>query len=169
MRYLMGQDSQHPFYSGANVNTIRLNRETPLGLFSSCHANKYIVTEDFGKKIAIVLEHDSIPQFNWRVLGKVSLDWVNWQGPFWLSGTNAALHQGPPMSAGTIEVGDGFAGLDCIGRSGKLSSINLGYAGRRGSDFCEYDGWAIHSLIADSPFFVKSPAGYNLRESQRLE
>jgi hypothetical protein len=157
MRYLMGQDLKQPFYSGADRVDTRLNSKAPFGLYLSHAGNKYIVTEDFETKIAIVLEHATIPQFSWRALGKKTLDSCEWQGPFWLSATKAAFDQKAPMSLGTIEVGAGFAGLDCEGPDGEINSINLGYAGTRSSHFCEYDGWAVHTLTSDRPVFAKSP------------
>lgn len=154
MKYLMGQDPSYPFYSGANFNSMHLNQVSPFGAFISHSGNKYIVTEDFGTKIAIVLKHDSIPQFSWIPLGKKTVERANWQGPFWLSATHAAIHQGV-YAPGIIEVGDGFAGLDCTAPSGDLNSINLGYAGPRGSHFCEYDGWEVHTLACSRLFFKR--------------
>jgi len=74
MKYLMGQDLQHPFDSGASLTTRKLNRNAPFGLFESDGGNRYIVTEDFGIKVAIALKYTELPRYSWFGLYKETVD-----------------------------------------------------------------------------------------------
>jgi hypothetical protein len=52
-----------------------LNRDADYGLFEACNGNKYVVTQDFNLKIAVVLTHCHVPPFTYKVLGQQPIEY----------------------------------------------------------------------------------------------
>lgn len=122
---------------------------TPCGLFKDFDGNKYLITdhyvdeEDCVLGVAIALAHSDLPRFTWQVLGPEPLGRGRWYGPYRIRFVDALARECGMGHPGVITVGDRHASIQCTDKAGKCHMISLGYVGRKGLLFKDFDGWMI--------------------------
>lgn len=131
-----------------------LDRDTSFGLFGACNGNRYLITQDFDRKVAIALSHSSLPPFTWQFLNETPLEYGKWLGGYRLQLTHTVPDT---QDIGIMQIGDRCSGLQCVGLGGHPNSINLGHVGRRGWDMVDYDGWSLLTEVTREVFFVREP------------
>ncbi len=152
--------SRHIIHPVSVIEKMDLDCRTPFGLFETDNGNRFIISDDFEGRIAIVVEHPKLPAFTWLALGNKALDRGWWRGPFRVQ-LMSAWHGNP----GKPKMGLlGFTGdcpaLYCRGEDGEKQWVALGYAGAAPNDdaFPDFDGWSIEAVDAKQPFFSRHPS-----------
>lgn len=142
-----------------------LNVYTPPGLFEAVNGNKYLITEnniiddESGVKAAIALVHRHLPPFTWQALDQQPLESGTWHGRYQIRLLNALAEECDMHFPGVISTGDRHASIQCRHLDGRVQMINIGYVGRDGFEFRDFDGWAVESPNLRDAFFKQSPEG----------
>ena len=157
---------------------MRLDADTPSGLFKGVRGNKYIVSDDGEGSFAIVLQHDSLAPFSWLRLKDRVLDSGTWIGPYQLcidkpgspnddDADADAQCLGSEDLPGWLGVGDRTAILNC--RIGKDETIwmPLGYV--RITDFADYCGWSLVAINGRTFFELDPSPNPNVRLLEVLD
>lgn len=132
-----------------------LDQDTDYGLFETDDGNKFLITPDFGTKIAIALTHDHLPAFTWLPLIKEPWAPGLWLGPCRLRLTHRLLS--PPASLGEIGIIEDNVAMLCRSVDGQVGWIALGTIGDLKHDDCDFGGWAFEFGQTGDTFFALQP------------
>ena len=130
------------------------------GLFEGSRGNRYLVGWDTGVKFAVALTHHDLPAFTTQDLNRNAIDYGRWWGPCRLRLTSAEEGDTPDQQPGKVGVGDQNAILLCRSLTGRANWMPLGYVGRTGRYFRDYDGWALETVQGGFRFFERSPTAH---------
>ena len=151
---------------------IYLCDRTPSGLFKDSDGNKYLTVDHYIQErdctlgVAIALAHSDLRPFTWQVLGQQPLGYGSWHGSYRIRLVDALEQECSMGCPGVVSVGDRHASIRCPDLTGTCHMISLGYVGKKGFMFRDFDGWIIETSERGDIFFrtsTKSSTGLVLR------
>lgn len=135
-----------------------LDNEIWPGLFEACNGNRYLIATERNCGRAIVLNHDYLPRLTTIKLDKRHREYGNWWGRLQVRLYHIATGVAPDERPGLISFQGTDCYLSCVGKSGRVSLMRIGFSGEVCRTLC-FDGWSLDASSIGHAFLARSADG----------